>query len=180
MFDEVVATIRKDPENEKMLAMLDAAAARFDAYAKSGKLDDDVMRTVDGLLGRAIGLVKDHEAHEHHHGTATGWDIHSRAQTDRLDKSRGTAGIGTAAKEGRLVDGLKTAVDPRQAKSAADLTTEAITVPKERFRAEVDRIFGHPYDSNWWVPIVVGWAKKNPHVLGQYIRDRNEGKAEVH
>jgi hypothetical protein len=64
--------------------------------------------------------------------------------------------------------------------AAADARAEAATDPRERFMAELDRIFAHPYDSNWWVPIVQQWAAQHQDVLAAHIRDRNAGVAEVH
>jgi len=191
IFDETIAAIRKDPENEEMLQILARAEKRFDEYAKSGQLDDDVMDEVDVLIARARALVLKHESHEHGHGHGDGHedgggDVHTKRQIDLLNKYRGVDpktkkaqrnAQGTA--KGVQVDTLKTAVTVTQ-KAAADAKAEALTDPRERFRAEVDRIFGHPYDSNWWVPTVQGWAKAHQHVLAQYIKDRNSGKSDVH
>jgi hypothetical protein len=186
IFDQTIATIRKDPENEELLRVLSDAEKRFDEYAKSGALDDDVMDEVDTLIARAKALVLKHEEHEHEHEGGAQGDVHTKKQIALLDKYRGVDPKTKKAQrdasgqaKGVQVATLNQAVALDQ-KAAIDARTEAMTNPRERFKAEVDRIFGHPYDSNWWVPIVQGWAAKNQHVLGQYIKDRNAGKVDVH
>ena len=85
IFDEAIQTIRKDPGDHEMLAALDRMEQRFDVYANSGELDDDVMTEVDVLIARAKNLVSDHaEEAEEHEG-----DIHGPEQMAKLAKFRG-------------------------------------------------------------------------------------------
>jgi hypothetical protein len=144
------------------------------------------------MIARAKNLILRHEAHEHGHGHGhehddEDGDVHTKKQIDLVNKYRGVDPAtkkaqrdASGAFKGVEVKGdLKAAVTVKD-KAAADTRAEALTDPRERFRAEVDRIFGHPYDSNWWVPTVQAWAKANQHVLAQYIKDRNSGKSDVH
>jgi hypothetical protein len=190
IFNGVIETMRKNPENEELLAALDAAEKRFDEVAKSGELDDAVMDEVDVLIARAKALISHHEEHEHEHGhgaeTTPEGNVHTKKQIELIDKYRGVDPKTKKAQrdaegkaKGVQVDKLNKAVTVKET-AKVDAKTEAIKEPKARFKAEVDRIFGHPYDTNWWVPTVQAWAKANQYVLAQYIRDRNAGKTEVH
>jgi hypothetical protein len=85
----------------------------------------------------------------------------------------------TRRPRGVQVAALNAGVSSREV-AEVDAFTEGIENPRDRFRAEVDRIFGHPYDSNWWVPTVQEWASRHKYVLAQYIRDRNAGRTDVH
>jgi hypothetical protein len=185
IFDETIATIRKDPDNQTLLRVLETAEKRFDEYAKSGKLDDGVMDEIDVLIARARALASRHEEHHHDEGGGGG-DVHSKKQIDLINKYRGVDPATKKARrdaqgqaKGVQVDHLKAAVTVGQ-KADADAAAEKISEPRARFKAEVDRIFGHPYDSNWWVPTVQAWADANQHVLADYIKDRNSGKSDVH
>jgi hypothetical protein len=228
---DAITAMEKEPAGEELLKRISQAEKSFDAYAKSGKLDDAVMDQVDSLLGRGKAVVvrfvscphehdhrndkpgekrdphahppdckdpnhgkksgkpaedphdhkedKDHKNGDHDHDHEDeGGDVHTAEQIKLLDKYRGVDPQ-TKKARGVEVDRLNDAVKVGE-KAAADVKTESITDPKARFAAEVDRIFGHPYDTNWWVDIVQKWADANQHVLGQYIKDRNSGKAHVH
>jgi hypothetical protein len=61
---------------------------------------------------------------------------------------------------------------PEEADIAAD--------PRQRLRAEIERIFGHPYDSNWWVPTVSAWCRDHQDLLERAIHDRNAGVMHSH
>jgi Heterokaryon incompatibility protein Het-C/Domain of unknown function (DUF4157) len=194
-FDKLIAAIRSDPENAQIVALVDEAQKEFDTYANSGQLDDDAMDEVDTLLARAKGLAlgkakeeADHKAHE----AAGGGDVHTAKQIALLDQHRGTEGDWKAHKAKRettadgksqyvgvAVDSLNKTVKVGD-KAAADLAAEKAVGAKDKFKAEVDRIFGHPYDSNWWVDTVQEWATKHQVELADYIKDRNSGKSDVH
>ena len=177
IFDKTIDLIRKDPENAALVHVLEEAEKRFDDYANTGQLDDAVMEEVDVLIGRAKALIL-HDAEEKAEHAGGEGDIHTKQQIALIDKYRGVDPT-TKKARGVQVDHLNTAVTANQ-KAAIDVKTESIHEPKARFKAEVDRIFAHPYDSNWWVPTVQQWAEKNQHVLADYIKDRNAGKSEVH
>jgi hypothetical protein len=179
VFDGVVRLIRQNADGAEILKELEKADKKFDDYANSGKLDDDAMEEVDTLIARARTIIthKEEEEHEHGHGGVQVGDLHTKKQKETLDKYRGVDPKGKRR-------GLELGAVNKQAKvgdrTALDAKAEGERDPEKRFGLEVDRIFGHPYDTNWWVPIVQKWASSNQHVLGQYIRDRNAGKVEVH
>jgi hypothetical protein len=100
-------------------------------------------------------------------------DVRKQAQITKLDKYRGKGGAG------EIVEKLRAPVDLKKGGELDKKVAQAGT-PDEKFKAELDRIFGHPYDTNWWVEPMVDWAGKNQHVLVEYIKDRNSGKGEVH
>lgn len=206
---KVIDEINKDPDGEELIKVVEQAEKDFDAYANSGELDDDVMREVDHMLALAKQTAADIEKHLHHHdehdekkpppkeeepgpedktkpthldkygmpkkaGAQQGdQDIRKQSQISALDKYRGTGGAGV------VVEKLRAPVDLKKG-GELDKKVAAAGTPEEKFRAELDRIFGHPYDTNWWVQPVIDWAGKNQHVLVEYIKDRNSGKGEVH
>ena len=69
---------------------------------------------------------------------------------------------------------------PTQPGEPLNEAADQLTDPKDRLFAEVDRIFGHPYDSNWWWDTLVSWANANKNVLAGYIMARNSGRAHHH
>jgi hypothetical protein len=174
MFDDLVAKIRANVEHEELIKAIEEAEKKFDEYANSGELDDEVMREVDSLLARAKSVVADHD---HDHGEAGG-DIHTAKQIELIDKYRGKDPV-TKQRKGLELKQVNKQVKVGE-RAALDANVDAAKAPQEKFKAEIERIFGHPYDTNWWVPTVQAWAKQNQHVLGQYIKDRNAGKSEVH
>ena len=99
-------------------------------------------------------------------------DTRKQAQITKLDTYRGKGG-------GVMVDKLRAPVDLDKGGELDKKVAQAGTAD-EKFRAELDRIFGHPYDTNWWVQPMLEWAEKNKHVLVEYVKDRNSGKGEVH
>ena len=130
---------------------------------------------------------------EKHGPNETGGDVHTKEQIDKLDKYRGghkPTGVDPATGKplaGPEVERLNTemAYDKKKKKYAAtelDKKADAAAAgkPREQFMAELDRIFGHPYDTNWWVGIVQAWAAAHKVELAQHIKDRNSGKAHVH
>jgi len=100
-------------------------------------------------------------------------DIRKQTQITKLDKYRGKGGAG------EIVEKLRAPVDLDKGGELDRKVAEAGTAD-EKFKAELERIFGHPYDTNWWVQPMVEWAGKNHHVLVEYVKDRNSGKGEVH
>ena len=100
-------------------------------------------------------------------------DIRKQAQITKLDKYRGKGGAG------QIVEKLRAPVDLAKG-GQLDRDVEQAKTADEKFKAELERIFGHPYDTNWWVEPMVKWAGQNKHVLVEYIKDRNSGKGEVH
>jgi hypothetical protein len=215
MFDELIRKIRADEEAHEIVEELEKAAAAFNEYANSGKLDDDAIDEVDNLIAMGRWALKhkkddhsehsehegtedhgDHKDHEDHdeHGGLEGQKTHNQEQIDLLDKYRaaggtnwkdhkakrtGTGEDGKPIYSGVMVDSLNERVKVGQ-NAPLDKAAEGAKTAQERFRADVDRIFGHPYDSNWWVETVQKWAKQNPHVLAQYIHDRNAGHQHIH
>jgi hypothetical protein len=99
-------------------------------------------------------------------------DTRKQAQITKLDTYRGKGG-------GVMVDKLRGKADLDKGGELDKKVAQAGTAD-EKFRAELDRIFGHPYDTNWWVQPMLEWAEKNKHVLVEYVKDRNSGKGEVH
>jgi Heterokaryon incompatibility protein Het-C/Domain of unknown function (DUF4157) len=172
MVDRLEAKARANPEQAELVKAIEEAERQFDEYAKSGKLDDDLMKEVDHLLARAKTIVTSEE--DHHEGEG---DIHSQKQIDLLDQHRGTGPDGK--KKGVELDSVNKAVKVGEA-NKLDAAVAAANTPQEKFKMEIERIFAHPYDSNWWVPTVQDWAKANQQVLGEYIRERNAGKSEIH
>ena len=198
-FNALISAIRQDEEHAVIVAAMVAANEAFNEYANSGRLDDDVMDAVDALFSQANtllhraqerleheaehGLGHDHSEHEHEHEprqiapvNPTGHLVHTARQIDLLDTYRGN---GNGRPRGVEVAALNPMARMGQL-TAADAAAEAAREPRERFLAELNRIFAHPYDSNWWVEIVRGWAEQHPDVLAGHIRDRNAGVAEVH
>jgi hypothetical protein len=184
---EVIDAINRDEDGHELIEIVERAEKRFDEYANSGELDDDVMHEIDHILALAKQTAADIERHAHHHDEHDEHDkgkpvkpaaakgdaeIRKQSQIDALDKYRGKGG-------GVVVDKLRAPVDLKKG-GELDRKVALAGTPDEKFRAELDRIFGHPYDTNWWVQPMVEWAGKNEHVLVDYIKDRNAGKGEVH
>ncbi|MBW3665091.1 MAG: DUF4157 domain-containing protein [Actinobacteria bacterium] len=61
-----------------------------------------------------------------------------------------------------------------------DALTEAEGDPARRLEMQIDRIFGHPYDSTWWRGTLTNWANEHKAVLARYILERNSGQIESH
>ena len=127
--------------------------------------------------------AEDHESHSGQHGDEESeehrkdeageakTEIFHTKQIATLNEMRGKG------KSGAKVEGeWATAAEVRK----RDRAVEAIKAPKERLLAEVDRIFNHPYESNWWKPDVIGWCNAHKDLLIQYIDARNEGKGHEH
>lgn len=207
---KVVDGINSDPDGEELIKIVEEAEKEFDEYANSGELDDDVMHEVDHMLAFAKQTAADIEKHLHHHdeheekkeekqedkkedkedklkptdldkygmpkkaaSRAGDEDIRKQAQITKLDEYRGKGRAGT------VVGKLRTPVDLDKG-GQLDRNVEKAKTADEKFKAELERIFGHPYDTNWWVEPMIKWAGQNRHVLVEYIKDRNSGKGEVH
>ena len=119
------------------------------------------------------------------HGAGeTGGDTHTEEQIKLLDKYRGKDPHGK--QEGVQIKGeLNKALNTKDKNAKGKLDVAAEQAAKEgdyekQFEAELNRIFGHPYDTNWWIKSVQAWGKDHKVELGQYIKDRNSGKAHVH
>jgi hypothetical protein len=201
VFDATIAKLRSNPADAEMLAELDDAEKRWEDHLKSGELDDAVMEEVDRIIAAAKNLVGSHADEAESQGDG---DTHTQEQIANLNQFRGANVVQNAkgkfvpvapkhrsaqAGKGVLIDQPADPKAPEKKlnqavgvhdKAKIDVDAEKIKDPRKRFEAEVERIFSHPYDSNWWVPIVQGWASRNERVLGQYIHDRNSGKSEVH
>jgi hypothetical protein len=188
---KVVDAINRDADGHELIEIVEQAEKDFDKYANSGELDDDVMHEVDHMLALAKQTAADIERAAHHHdehGDEKGKEtdgkpakpapapgdaeIRKQSQIDALDKYRGKG-------DGVIVEKIRPPVDLKKG-GELDQKVAAAGTPDEKFRAELERIFGHPYDTNWWVQPMVDWAGKNEHVLVDYIKDRNAGKGEVH
>ncbi len=124
------------------------------------------------------------ESDSHHHGDRT--EVFFQQQIDELDRYRRNSGANERVRgrsAGTTVTELNEAVrlsGGRPGEKRAAEAADAISEPRERLFAEIDRIFGHPYDSNWWVPTVAAWCRAHPDVLERSVRDRNHGVAHSH
>jgi hypothetical protein len=180
--------LRSSPDGRAVEALLVSARAAWEAQARSGAFDDATIALVDRALGRLARLVglharderghvhdadlhHPHEHEGHEHGGRT--EVFYGSQIEALDAHRGA--------NAQRADHVRAAVTlPGREERAALEATDAITVSRERLRADIDRLFGHPYDSNWWVALVRGWCDAHPDVLERYVRDRNAGVMHSH
>lgn len=136
-----------------------------------------ILTTLEALaLGAPAG--DEHEEHEEMPPPRT--EIHFQEQIDRIDKMRGETGARLAA-EGTSGHARALSEDPaRAATSVLDTKVAEAGGTRETLMAEIDRIMGHPYDTDWWRPVLIPWAKANAAILAQAIRDRNAGDAHSH
>jgi hypothetical protein len=107
-------------------------------------------------------------------------EIFYKEQIDMLQKNRG-AGAVAAERAGQVVDPVTGQMRERTAKDLSlDKRVMAAAPGQERFRARVDQIFNHPYDSDWWRGPLKAWCDKNTTLLAKYILERNSGAGHHH
>ncbi|NLG22597.1 MAG: DUF4157 domain-containing protein [Actinomycetales bacterium] len=102
-------------------------------------------------------------------------EVHYQEQINALNRMRGKQSDNSLA-QGPVV-GDATFVDPKAANKPADRAVAQASTAEQELRARVAQIFGHPYDTNWWQPIVAQWCTGHMDLLVQYIDERNRGVA---
>lgn len=135
---------------------------------------------------QGMDLSHPDEPEGHHHGERS--EDFYQSQIDSLNQFRGQGREmvrgpdGTlytreeAARQGITAGDVRTARRPGEADAALPTGGD----PKQRVRAYVERYFGHPYDTTWWVGTLTTWCNQNAHLLEAYIRRRNQGRGHDH
>lgn len=144
-----------------------------------------ILSTIEALAISTFGTSGDkdgeHGEHEKPPPPPPRTEIHFDEQIDRINKMRGDKG--TRLTPDAAPSGHARAFSKEHDKagtSALDAKVDAAGGTRETLMAEIDRIMGHPYDTDWWRPVLIPWAKQNAAILAQAIRDRNAGDAHSH
>ncbi len=201
---DAIDKLRENPWSNESLAAVNEVINQMKAWLEIVREEGDVwlIASIDSSIGwitRQIGenLEIDathpwaHEGHDHEHSEHDRHHDHNahgpepdadhgrteayyERQINTLNRYRG--------QRNRLAQSNVNAEVERPTELGHPLNEAAdrIDDPEERIYAEVDRIFAHPYDSNWWWDSLVSWANSNKNVLAGYIMARNSGRAHHH
>ena len=118
----------------------------------------------------------DESAAAHHLHAGLRSEAHFEEQVRALDQFRGAPGRLVQPADGVQTEGLRDAKGRLQL-DAAVANAEGV---RDRLMAEIDRIFAHPYDSEWWRPVLIPWAQQHSAMISQAILDRNRGDIHSH
>lgn len=144
-----------------------------------------ILTTIEALAAGAVSKDHDegdgHDEHKKPPPAPPRTEIHFEEQIDRVNKMRGDKGTRLAPDAPASGHARAFSKEHDKAeKSALDAKVDAAGGTKETLMAEIDRIMGHPYDTDWWRPVLIPWAEQNAAILAQAIRDRNAGDAHSH
>lgn len=182
--------IRANPYDVAAFDAVDEAITAMEEWMDTVRISGDerlvamidvALHAVTGLLGeqREMGLTEPMEHDDHAHGGEEGEhgersEAFYHEQIEDLNQYRGQGN--------RIaVDEVRPEIErPSASGEALPEPADLIADPLDRIEAEVDRIFAHPYDSNWWWSTLVSWANANKNVLAGYIMSRNSGRIHHH
>jgi hypothetical protein len=183
----LVWLMRQSPDGEELLAELEVTRVHWEEAARSGELDDATIAAVDTAIGQVSRLAgvtarDEHggehpfdphhprEDEDHEHGART--EVFFESQIRALDEHRGR----NAMRRGEV----RQAIELNEFGTGPVEDVDVLSEPRDRMFAEIDRIFGHPYDSNWWTPTVHAWCTAHQDLLERAIHDRNQGVMHSH
>ena len=175
--------LRQSDDMAALETELAEARARWEAAARTGEFDDDVMAAVDravGAVARVVGVEgTDEHGDEHDFDSQHPAAHHDDPDTHDEDEGHEHGGRSETAFRSQL-DALQKLRGGGAIEASSGVGLDRDLAAAEPIVDTIRMVFNHPFESNWWYDTVYGWCAEHPDVLERSIKDKNAGKMHSH